>query len=97
VVGEKGDYGSLVLDIKAEQDADPAPYLMYLDNVRLGGAQEGLGVLLEQISHHWQINTQFNLQSEYNLISGIIENDEWQIKLSIEAGQTGPRDPDSKR
>jgi hypothetical protein len=97
VVGEKGDYGSLVLDIKAEQDGDPAPYLMYLDNVRLGGAQEGLGVLLEQISYHWQINTQFNLQSEYNLINGIIENDEWHMKLSIEAGQTGPRDPDSKR
>jgi hypothetical protein len=54
-------------------------------------------VLLEQISYHWQINTQFNLQSEYNLINGIIENDEWHMKLSIEAGQTGPRDPDSKR
>jgi hypothetical protein len=99
VVGERGDYGSLVLDIKAEQDGDPAPYLMYVDDVRLGGAREGLGVLLEQISYHWQINTQFNLQSEYNPINGIIGNDEPQMKLSIQGGQGGqpaPRDPDSK-
>lgn len=97
VVGEKGDLGSPVLDIKPEQDRDPAPYLMYLDDVRLGSTREGLGVLLEQISYHWQINTQFNLQSEYNLINGIIENNERQMNLSIEADQAGPWDPDSKR
>jgi hypothetical protein len=98
VFGGKGDSGALVLKIGDEQEErGGAPYLMYLGITQLGRAQEGYAILLEQISHHWKINTQFNLQAAYNPINAILDDRE-RRNLPTERGQTrGPADLDSKR
>jgi hypothetical protein len=62
-VGEMGDAGSLVLDTKNEQ---AVPYLLYLESNLLGPMQVERGVLLQQVSHHWRVNTQFNCALEFN-------------------------------
>jgi len=60
---EIGDSGSLVLDTISGQGA---PYLLYLETKVLGPMQEERGVLLQQVSHHWQVKTQLNQSLEFN-------------------------------
>jgi hypothetical protein len=60
---EIGDAGSLVLDTINER---AEPYLLYLESILLGPMQEERGVLLQQVSHHWQVNTQLNRSLEFN-------------------------------
>jgi hypothetical protein len=94
VFSGRGDSGSLVLDVKNEKkDGDVAPYLIYLGTNLLGPLQECYGVLLEQLSHHWQINTQFN-EAEYNPINAILENEE--RRFSTGQGRPGPWDSDQR-
>jgi hypothetical protein len=65
-----GDSGSLVLDTLGEKKGRvPAPYLIYLGTRLLAPRQEGCGLLLAQVSHHWKVDTKFSRQPEYNSIN----------------------------
>jgi hypothetical protein len=87
IIGNRGDSGALVLGVKDEDEGGGVgPYLMYLGIGQLGRAQVGRTILLEQISYHWQVNTQYHLQAPYNPINAIPGQ-----------GPAGPRDSNSKR
>jgi hypothetical protein len=76
-LSKTGDSGSLVLDtLNEKKGRAPAPYLIYLGTNLLASGQEECGLLLEQVSHHWQINTKFNQQSEYNSINISLPDDQ---------------------